>query len=751
LAPVSISYIYTDADKQSLNMVCNNNGCKSDQGNQLVLEMVDEAGKVVLHKKVPVMSDNLIFTIPFSIASLQPGLYKFTMTGVDKNGKTFFSNYEMYHKPRSKPQWSNTESGLSNKVPAPWTPIEATDKQFKCWGREYSFNNSCLLSSIISQDIELLAKPIRLTVNDQQASNSSCQLIIADNVMAQYQLMSQTADVDIKADVKVEFDGFAWIDLAITPKSNSTTVNTMFLDIPLIRKYITSFDNCQSLRGKYELTGSFNQKISNNFAKMPACWIGSEDVGLMIGAKNIKGWYVKNKNQCMEIIPEDKTITMRLNLVDTPLKMTTSRRISFYLDATPTKPKNKKVKAYRNLENVNMWSGYWSAYYEYHKPAYLDWSKLKKMSTNKQEKFHYTATHGVSPYSPEWNYYGKEWHSAPPALGAYCVDTDVSNRKLRNRNTFTYGCLDCKSFFDFKLHNLADLINHQDAGISNLYTDLAWPKLCGNKTHGCGWIDEFGDKHSSLDVIGTREYYKRLYKVLRDKNPDAVIATHLVRTRTPADSFTDIICFGEAYDHAVAQKESYFGVLTPQEVRIAYVSRAKEQEIWLIPQFSRALILFKPQRMASWKAGQKDADLAIKHFLGYMTVHDISFWNDNDVKKRAKQLYVAQDWLGWGDNKTQFYPYWKQANQPVKLTKNSESDRVMVSTFVRNGKALIAILNDADKTEELVLKIDSKKLFDKDNVNITGKDAFNHDNYYIKNNTLNVQMKPRDFKLLMCE
>lgn len=752
---LAVSYIYTDIAKQILQLVCSSNNKKLiNEKNCFIIKMLDEKSKAVLDEKRWITPGNIIFTVPVNIAELPPGEYKLVIQCRGSNNEVLLNHWERYRKSPEKPEWADTKAGISGKVPAPWTPVSANNEQFKCWGRTYSFGSG-LLSSIKSQGKELLAAPIRLSVDGREIKTMNVKLAGTDDSTADYRLEANTGKLKLNAKVKAEFDGFLWIDLDIMPLIKYAKISKMTLDIPLERSFITGFDNCQSNKTKVDLTVNSGKVIFNDFSRMPSCWIGGDDVGLMFGARNLKGWHVKHKDKSMEILQNEKTVTVRLNLVDVPFYLKNKRSIGFYLEATPAKPKNPAAAKLRADLNVLMWSSYWNKYYDYYQLKYIDSDRVGKLKNFEKylKVFHYTSSHGTSPYSPDWNYYGKYWHSSPPALGAYCVDNDVSKRHLRDRNTFTYACLDCKSFFDFKLATLTDFINNPDIGIENLYIDLSWPKMCGNAEHGCAWTDEFGDKQSSFDVIGTREYYKRLYNVLKAKNPDAMIAMHIVRTRTPADSFADLLVCGEAYDRDVARLESYYDVLNPNAMRIMYASRNNEQTIWLIPQFTRGFLLFRPQRAKTWKSEQPEASRAVKHFIGYMTVHNISFWYGIDTLKQAKPFYAAQDWLGW-DDEVVFLPYWKPLDNPVKLL-NSQSDRIMVSAFARKGKVLLAALNDTDNTVNAEVRVDVSKLGlgSKMSENIIGRNSFADDSadYIIKNGKLNIPMGPREFKLLKFE
>jgi len=753
--PLTVSYIYTDADKQILNLVCNSSNQELAQdGLRLSVRMLDEGSQVVMTRELPIVSETAIFTLPVSVADLPPGEYKCVVECVDGNDKVLLSHWERYRKPAENPPWRGTTAGMSDTVSAPWTPVAATPTRFSCWGRTYSFGTSGLLSSIQSQNVELLAGPIRLAINGKNTSETTCALVNATEATAQYRLSSRSRDIKMDARIEAAFDGFLWVDLDLTPLADAAAIDRMTLEIPLNRASIVGFDDCQSIKAKRDLSGDWRETIPSNFAKTPSCWIGGDAVGLMLGARNLKGWHVKDKDRSMELIPGDGTITVRLNLIDTTLTIAAPRTIGLYLEATPARPRNAAVTSFRDYVNVKMWSGYWCNYFDYYNPKYLAWARVKKLRGDQERfrTFHYSSAHGASPYSPEWNYFGREWHSSPPKLGAYCVDSDVSKRELRDRSTFTYACLDCRSFFDYKLATLADAIANPDIGITDLYVDLAWPKMCHNETHGCAWTDAFGDRQGSFDIIGAREYFRRLRNVLKAKNAEAAIVMHIVRTRTPADAFADMLVVGESYDREVAAQESYYDVFSPSLTRIAYASRATEQGIWFIPQFLRGFTLFRPQRAKTWKPeATPEGRRAVRHFLGYMTVHDLSFWWGYDTVKPGRQLYAAQDWLGW-DAEVRFFPYWNRRGNPVRTTA-PESDRVMVSTFTRAGKALLAVLNDTDAERELSLQVDSATLFGKVGHGVTGKDCFSGDGtiYEIRGGNLKLRMGPRGFKLLMLE
>ena len=61
---------------------------------------------------------------------------------------------------------------LSAAVPAPWTPVEATDGTVRVWGREYAFTSNALPVSLKTQGRELLAGPIRVICADTDGAEA---------------------------------------------------------------------------------------------------------------------------------------------------------------------------------------------------------------------------------------------------------------------------------------------------------------------------------------------------------------------------------------------------------------------------------------------------------------------------------------------------------------------------------------------------------------------------------------------------
>lgn len=56
-----------------------------------------------------------------------------------------------------------------------------------------------------------------------------------------------------------------------------------------------------------------------NPVERPYFWCGGDDVGLMGGSDTRRGWHLRDKAKGLQVVHQDKTVTLNLNLVDTPL------------------------------------------------------------------------------------------------------------------------------------------------------------------------------------------------------------------------------------------------------------------------------------------------------------------------------------------------------------------------------------------------------------------------------------------------
>ena len=746
LLPVRLACIYTDIPEQQLVMELENSRLNAGK-NQLKVILEDvKTKKIVFDETKIIPQDELKVAIKYSIKNVPNGEYILRYSFLTPANKVIASDYEGYAKYGEKRPWTDTQYGLDDIIPPPWTPIKTNNNSFACWGRTFQFGGNGFINSMTSQNLELLNNPIELLVN-KKAVKFKSEIKEQGNSYTIYKLTPVDSPINLEILVKAEFDGLLYFTVNLLP-NNQVTLDSLAINIPMNRKYVSGFDDCDNIINKIDLLNGGDKSFYINPVTTPYFWCGGDDVGIMGGSASRRGWYLKDKAKGMQIICRGDTVNINLTFVDTPLKIDAARSLEFYLQPTPVKPKTKDLRNLRIHDNMICWGDYVSLYFGHKRPGLYSMRHINYFRDQQENKgkrvFYYNATKGVSPVSPEWNYFGKLWHCNPPKLGEYMRDAQTPNRAARNFYLSTFGCLNCKDFYEYKLDSICGFLMEPDFKVKDLYFDLTWPRPCANETHGCIWTDEFGYKHRESDLKPLRDILKRIYIQMKQKNSDAMFRGHVISTRLPSDVFFDSIWVGELYDRHILNGPSYYNVLTPHLVRVAYASRNAEMEMAFIPQFDRALMLFAPDKYAKLNPKEPAMDKAICHFLGYMLVHDLGS-TPTPKDWRMKEFFDAKDLIvGRGGDYT-FYPYWKEETSPVKPSFFGKY--CMVSTFAGKNSASIVLLNDSDAVQKFDLSIDCNQLGLP--MNIDGDEIISKKKVSIKNGKLSLELAPRELKIVV--
>ncbi len=701
----------------------------------LRIRIADRNGTTIRTEQKPVPPDSYSETA-FSIAKLPNGLYTVYTDLLDKNGKKLHSNNFPLNVTGTTPWWSAPAAGLEKDVPPPWTTPKSSPDEYQCWGRSYRFKNGSLLDSVNIQGNEFLASPVRLLVNGKNVGFST-RLLPGKNspAAADYRQSASSAGIRITAELKAEYDGLLRYRLKFAPEKTPVKLSSMALVIPVAAQWAAGFDDCSSIFAKDDLRNCRGKTIYKNTVYKPFFRIGDEQIGLLGGMASMRGWHIRNKDHAIRIDNRHDIVEVRLNFIDTPMELDKERCISFYLQATPVKPKAPIAKSRKAI----LWTGYWTSIFDYKVPGYFDDQTIHRLekSLKPGREYHwYFTSAGASPSSPDWNYWGLDWHNDPPGMSAFGVDSDISTRKKHYRNAWTYGCLSSRSFLDFKIRTCTDAILNPKYRVNNCYFDLSWPKICWNKSHGCLWYDDFGDRMPTNDWEGNREFHERAYRTLKKKNPDAAITQHLVSSWNPSDSFCDIIVGGEAYDREIAVKENYYDCFAPDFMRISYTPRTVDKDYWMIPQFLRSFMLFKPARMKTWKPDSPEGRKAILHMLGSLFVHNINCWPLFGAEKYASEarrfLYALSD------TDYLFHPYWKETG-PVEGIQ-PECKTLLVSVYEHDGKFLFAVLKNSGRPGSASSRVNGMD-------GRTGKEGFSRQTVTVRDHQLNLNLAGREFKL----
>lgn len=629
----------------------------------------------------------------FDVSDLPPGFYWIHVDYLDSAGQVVHSDKACYCKPAAKMPWDDTTLGAEDTVPPPWTPPVFGPDTFTCWNRVVRFGGAGMVSSMCVGGKELLAAPVELLA-DGKPLEFTAALESRKNSEATYSLKSSREG--IAARVKCEFDGYMLFDVEFP-----TSVTSLAWRVAADRSRLTGFDDCSSDFGKIIFHAGENIVREFHPGDKPMWWM-TGPAGLQGGLSDLHGWHVRNLAAAGRMEATEKTVTVTTVCVDEPMKPGPSRRMRFYLQPTPMKPKDASFATVPQ-EKLRLWTGYLCRYYETKYPGFEDallFKRYRNEVKNGIRVFFYNGTCGVSAESPFWGWYRRDWNKH--GIDYFAHEVPLVTPEKRQRNNWAYGCPNEKSFFEQKLWGINWYLHEPAPEMKDIYLDLANPHKCSNASHGCRWKDDFGREMRDWDVYSVRELHKRIYRLVKAKNPDGQIYGHMGYRRSPADAFFCMMTCGESMDQAFFRNGyTYYDVLTPEVMQTLFMPRAAEMTVKADTQFMRARHRFAPHLMSKFNPLDPENDRAIRHCIAYYKIHDVMMEHGR-YDRDGPQFYKVEIKIRPLRGPNGVYSAYCLDAEPAVSVSNPHP-RFIWAWFADGGKGVLVLLNDTDgEVEETV-------------------------------------------------
>jgi hypothetical protein len=316
-------------------------------------------------------------------------------------------------------------------------------------------------------------------------------------------------------------------------------------------------------------------------------------------------------------------------------------------------------------------------------------------------------------------------------------DSVIDSRRQRDYAIWTMTCMNSRSYLEHKIDMVQWHLSVDRYKVYDLYFDLAWPMPCYNAVHGCRWVDEFGYIHYDRDMKTLREFHKRAYILMKQKNPASLMKGHIRFTRLPSDVFFDVLLVGEGYEGQVAEKHNYYGVLDPAVLRILYGYRTNEYTVELGPiQIFRTIFMFSPELLKKFDPADPEIDRAHRHFYAYAKCFNFAV-KSSRPEKEPQLDFANTEFRKLGRN-PRFYPHW-EPECGIRAAGNPPD--FIYAAYAGNNRVMIILLNDSDKTVTQKVLIDPDKLT---LPQLNGTDIFNRQQFKVVNNCLTVELPPRE-------
>ena len=646
-------------------------------------------------------SDSSEYHWRFDTTKMQSGEYEITLTPIAEKKTDKIESYRQRFSVGEIPPLKDT------MVPSPFIPVkvetpasqanrvELISRMQKC-----VFDKTVLPAQLISESTELLRKPVEFVLNGKALNDSAkVTLLSRQEDMAVIESALSGEGYSLKTRSRYEFDGMMWLDVTLVP-NGKLKVDSAKIQIALKPEVSTLYN---MFHKDYYVFSGFHAGLLNKPVKcnhyeardLPMLWMGNEERGLYYFTENQVGRRLKKREETVRLDPGKDGALFTINLIDYASEIAAPVTWSFGLQVTPMRPCPKARNQWRVTKNVNLWFP-WEIRHNVPDArfAYKDYdAQFKANSANGRMKlFHYFAGFSASPDNPGFPQNAYEWSKTPPVVGTL---TSPNSQEWKA----VFVCYNSESYRSDYLRKMGKCI--EDLKMRYLYIDNCWSMFCANHSHGCGWKDEFGKEYPTASVLGAREMAKGIYRELKKRYPDGMVARHISQMpEPPLVAFADCLVDGECFMRDVGTEDNYYRLFSPDFFRASFLGRQFGSPSVFIPQFERAYSEHYPEKLeASRKGMLPNQQKYYRHFIGYFLVHDAGLWPHFGIK--LDRVWNIFDNAGVTDE-SPFFGYW-QKNTPVRKIA-PESDRVMVSAYQVPGGYLTVIMNDTDSIQNISLE-----------------------------------------------
>ena len=616
-------------------------------------------------------------------------------------------------------EWMKRKPWQSDEVFPPYTPLEAQDNRISPWGRQYTFGESGLLTSVVSQERELLAGPLSFHAKiDDTPTKLTCREPFAVRsgkpgvVSARSELA--VGDLGLGLDITTEYDGFILYRLSYRPLKESVQINRLRLRVPLKEEHAFLYSAGTDRHGKNILGDVFPDRQgrlydSLNDSRCAYCsptfctlfWVGGYDTCFCYASDSDKGWILRDDAPAVEVHREHGAIVLWLNLVDRQYVLKGKRVLEFAFQAGPLKPLPEGWRGFQHGGNPD------------DAPLTIVQARYQGASTGGGVKFIYPGPteevrnrmtqirqseisggrraltgyihYGTVPkgleetkvFRSEWGIDKDTWDSAaksnPRFYGWLWKNRYFGDDKDRY---VALGVAPVPSYIDCASYGYNEVLKYLP--FSGFYDDVGLPRHVYQEDLGLG----------GTDIHGRRIYSSGLW-IYRTRWKQAAYINHLNnRPNFLKDSQHVRAHFMPAY--------GFIGLWAPCER--GYYNRYEDKDILEFYGSLRHYLACNPAHqfgqvpMVGLSTRKWDEAGAVKDTRCMMMVtllhdHDVGSFGARNLRTVCKIRHARNVFRQWGRD-VKFVGYWENGN-----VVNAGPDGITVSLYTRPGSALFIIGN----------------------------------------------------------
>jgi len=648
------------------------------------------------------------------------GTYDVKAEAFDADGKPLFSTVESFT--REPPPWWQNTIGVSDKVMPGWTPVEARGKTLSVVLRDIRFADSGLPESIVSAGGEVLAGPLTLTATAGGKTEALAPVAGAfraetrGEVRADFSGRAAGAGITASIDGYIEFDGMMWF--TVTLNARHTTLEGLSLRIPYTEDASRllhwwsgnhGFRNPKVVHigatppGQGVIFSSLDRKRvalyqPERWSFMPYIMLTGDWRGMAWFAENDRGWTQSTTVPAVVIERHDKTVTLVLNVVTSPIELNGPRTFEFGLQPIPVKelePGWRMTPSWGVLPDsfcgFNLKGPRSTQFYRH--PDGMDWQMAQRLydgkdgslgCANSEEAFvaGFRRTYGRHPKPRETMVPGLYYDLS--GIAAFPKHTREWGETWWQRR-YTPEIIDYCTWIwnEWVRRGLAKGIYYDNC--FNYPMD-SWPSPVTYKLPD-------GTVQPGFQWRQIREHIKRTRQVFYDHGLVPHLCAHTTHTFfIPYHSFFDVILDGEDFYQPPGTKRDFIDSWPPDRLRFMNPEKWGLITTWLGWHRGGDAGLWNPYQTLYWQHRRAYTAALLVHDLvwtiGMGSRHEI---DDNWV--RASKLRL--------DPHTEFVGYW----HPRPVASHDHPD-LYVSAWKRPGWCAVALVNYANERVEAEVRLD---------------------------------------------
>ena len=677
--------------------------------------------------------------VQFDIGDVGSGMCFYRATLIDRYGIRVPMEV-LHEKSRGRTAWLGTRTGISRKVPAPWTPLQSVKKRERlkvsCWGREYEFDRKHFVTKITANEASLLAAPMRLvaTLKGRRVRWKADSFSVLSREKDQVVFAARYASGSLQVDAisYVDFDGMIRVDWTLSSR-RPVNIDGLVLEIPIRAQHAKYF---------YHFPGQWYSAA--NVGALPAkglllpfrpfVWLGDEQRGLAWFAESDRNWFNRDPRRVTEIKREGQAVNLRIRLLSSPVKLVPAGKdaahvtgfgqesavattvaelkYSFGLQATPVKPVVKDAWDHRivcitqdtpgfvtrldvrtslldrlakaGVRTVVIFEHWADAEGHPKTPHVARLKKIVQACHARGLKVLLYFSFLISDIAPEWEAIGKDAIVAPKRgypVFHYLPQPEQSS-----------WCVCLASIWQDRLvSGMAETLKQFD--VDGVYLDgTEYPSGCCNTEHGCGHLRDDGSIAPTYPIFSVRSAMRRIYEVVRSHRPDGQLNVHnstcmTIPTLGWGTSYWDGEQFGQfgTGDSPSADSVDPIKLLPLDAFRAEFMGHQ-----WGVP--AEFLCYGKP--------------FSFEQSWSFTLLHDVPVrpHATHEELALASSVWKAMD--DFGRKKSEWIPYWK-INKQIKIT----PAHVIASLYRHPKNGVLAVIsNFSRKAVRASIQIDLESL-----------------------------------------